>query len=331
LASGIPANPTQTLTCIDGAVGLSGDVGIIETPGERPGTSGRLVAIRPGFTDGASFDATRDGQLQPVISSTSASSYYNLALLPAWQLRLPQYRIGTITSMTETLATVNLDPCLSSGQFSMKTNINLNESSTLTRVPFSYRGSANGDLQGFKAGSSVIIEFPGREWGVRQIIGAIPLIDPPCVQSVDWSIVGTDGSFPVDWGVSAEIITIFPESVSVVNTPTDISIVWGGVAIPGTGPVDYKLINLGGDNLGKGNTLVSGSFSGTTSGLGGFVLISLDEFDSTLYSKQFTGPSGSFSETIPSGWSSLLFRGKFALNSVGGITVNQIESDQPCP
>ena len=55
--------------------------------------------IVPGFGGTIAFDSSRDGELVPIISSSPANTFYNLAMLPGWQRWMPTYRYATITAI----------------------------------------------------------------------------------------------------------------------------------------------------------------------------------------------------------------------------------------
>jgi len=174
-----PVNPTVSAWCADLTTNLSGQMGIIEIPGER-GT----VHIQPGYSGGAVYNAARDGILQPGIAGTAASVFLNQGLLPGWQKYLPTYRIGEILSITNDLATVSLDSAVSSAQ-----RLLVNQSDTLYNIPFQYMvpsGEIYTDINDppfpsynyinnqsavFSVGDRVVVKFQNQDWSMPVIVG----------------------------------------------------------------------------------------------------------------------------------------------------------------
>lgn len=175
---------SQNAWCVDLTDDLSGEVATIEVPGER-----KQVFIRPGYTDEAVHSPSRDGQLQPVYSSTPASAFYNAGLLPGWQKWMPQYRTGTITFISEdkSTCTVSLDTEESTAQ-----NLDVNKEVTLTNVTFSYM-SCNGGA--FSINDSVVVEFPNRNWNTVRVIG---FTDNPKACALKLKVTRDDGTIITD-------------------------------------------------------------------------------------------------------------------------------------
>jgi hypothetical protein len=82
---------TVSLWCADLTDDLTGEIGIIEIPGER-----QYVNVRPGYNSGAVYNQDRDGQIQPVAASGPATTFFNLAIFPGWQKWKPTYRYAHI-------------------------------------------------------------------------------------------------------------------------------------------------------------------------------------------------------------------------------------------
>ena len=135
---------------VDYTEGLSGEVNTIEVKGE-PDTI--LVGD---FTLGTS-------KLTEIFGQTVAGSLYNFALTPYWQKWNPTFRIGTITAISGSTASVTLDAATSHYQ-----NLNINQSKTLTDVTFSYLDCGSG---AFIAGDEVIVAFTSQDWSTPIIIG----------------------------------------------------------------------------------------------------------------------------------------------------------------
>ncbi|MGD8387318.1 MAG: hypothetical protein PVG49_09245, partial [Desulfobacteraceae bacterium] len=148
----------RTAWCADLTEDLTGEVGTIEVPGEP-----ELVLIQPGWEGNASYQSNRDGQLEAPAAGTPAGTFFNLALLPAWQKHMPTYRTGTITALDGNLADVSLDAATSSAQ-----GLNVNQSPTLSSVPISYMSC---DEIAFSEGDQVVVEFQNQDWNDPLIIG----------------------------------------------------------------------------------------------------------------------------------------------------------------
>jgi len=151
----------QWAWCTDLTEDLSGEVATIEIPGERD-----RVLVRPGYDGQANYNQTRDGQLQPVMANTVSAAFYNAAMFPGWQRWKPQYRTGTIDSITDSTCTVTLDRETSSAQGLSVDPDNL----VLTDIGFSYM---NCDESAFESGDHVVVEFPVRDWETAQVIGFV--------------------------------------------------------------------------------------------------------------------------------------------------------------
>jgi len=144
--------------CADLTEDLTGNVGIIEVPGESTHFN-----IQPGYGGNAAYNQTRDGQLTPTLAMTPPQAFYNLAMLPGWQKWRPTYRYGTITAMDDGLAAVTLDAATSSQQ-----NIDINQSDTISDVPIDYMDC---DDIAFEVGDVVIVKFENQSFIDPKIIG----------------------------------------------------------------------------------------------------------------------------------------------------------------
>lgn len=155
-------NPESTIQawCADLTEDLSGTVGTIEIPNERTND----IQIRPGYGGEAVYDASRDGQLQHVVSSTAAGVYYNYAMFPGWQKWKPTYRVGKITAKPTTdTADVLLDDATSTAQ-----NLDVNVSNTLSDVPIVYM-DCDGEV--FEIDDRIVVEFIDQDHTNPRIIG----------------------------------------------------------------------------------------------------------------------------------------------------------------
>jgi predicted transglutaminase-like cysteine proteinase len=110
---------TVNLWCADLTDDLTGEVGIIEIPGER-----QSVLIRPGYNGNAAYNQNRDGQLQPVIASSPSVTFINLSVFPGWQKWKPMFRKGIISNIN--YANNKCDVCIDA-EFSSQLNINVNQ------------------------------------------------------------------------------------------------------------------------------------------------------------------------------------------------------------
>lgn len=152
--------PTIEAWCADLTENLSGNIGTIEIPNERTND----VQVRPGYDGEAVYNASRDGQLQQVVSSSAAGVYYNYAMFPGWQKWMPTYRVGKITAKpTQDTANVLLDSATSTAQ-----NLDVNVSNTLSDVPIVYM-----DCDGavFVVDDRVVVEFINQDHTNPRIIG----------------------------------------------------------------------------------------------------------------------------------------------------------------
>lgn len=150
---------TRTVWCADLTENLStGEVATIEVPGEP-----ETVLIRPAYSGDFTYDAARDGQLQRPEAGTPAGTYWNLAMLPAWQRHMPTYRTGTITALDGDTCDVTLDAATSTQQ-----SLDVNDRTTLSSVPIDYM---NCDGGAFDVGDEVVVEFAGQSWDSPTVIG----------------------------------------------------------------------------------------------------------------------------------------------------------------
>ena len=202
LGNNIPADPAIQAWCADKTTGLSGEVGIIEVPGERK----TLVNIQPGYGGNAAYSSARDGQLQPSISGLVNNIFFNWALLPGWQKWMPTYRYGTITSIDteEDKCNVTLEAATSSVKGENNVALNVNAVDALEDVPIVYMDV---DGEAFAVGDVVLIKFDSVKADIRDagnwanctVIGfkdhpkypevaGIPLVYE--VRDIDWNIIG---------------------------------------------------------------------------------------------------------------------------------------------
>lgn len=143
--------------CADYTEDLSGDVATAEVPGEI----GQVI-IKPGFHDASAWSPSVDGAIQPALSGTPASVFYNLAMLPGWQKWRPTFRVGTISNVDNDLCDVTLDTATSSQQ-----GLNVNAQSHYSGVPIMYM-DCNGAA--FEDGDRALVAFSGNT-GQPMVVG----------------------------------------------------------------------------------------------------------------------------------------------------------------
>lgn len=219
LQSNLPEDIIIEAWCVDHSADLSGEVGTIEVPGEL-----QLVFIRPGYYGEAAFYPARDGQLTPIVSTTPAATFYNLAMLPGWQKWMPQYRTGIVSAVNESFATldVGLKPFYSSQH-----NLSVNPYETLKDVPVEYMDEG---IAAFSVGDEVVVEFINRSWSQGKVIGfmsspVLPEVEPegdPVTYLTGFDYVSPGGTFkvycdgtpPIKWSIPSDLTLLFGSSNS---------------------------------------------------------------------------------------------------------------------
>lgn len=173
-------SPRLEAWCADLTENLTGEVGTCEIPGERG-----VVQIRPGYTDAAAYNKTRDGTLQRAIAAAPSTCFYNLALLPGWQKWKPTYRHAIITAIDYAADTcdVDLEAAESSAQ-----GLGLNQTGSLSAVPIEYMDT---DSEPFAVGDAVLVEFQSQDWNQPRVIG---FKDHPKHESDFYLILTIDGN-----------------------------------------------------------------------------------------------------------------------------------------
>jgi hypothetical protein len=167
----VPADPVQQAWCADFTEDLTGEVATVEVPAE--GVVGQFLTwrraqIRPGHGGGASYNATRDGQMFHREGQTGYQAYFNAAILPGVQRWRPQYRIGTITAIDREADTCTLTI---QGESSSAQSLILDPPDlqyTKTGVPIEYMDC---DALAFEEGDRVLVEFAGRSWDAPKVVG----------------------------------------------------------------------------------------------------------------------------------------------------------------
>lgn len=150
-ANHVPEDKNIIAWCADLTEDLTGDVGLVEIGREQANG----VNIQPGYSANAVYNATRDGQLIPLLAQTPAATFYNLAMLPGAQKWLPTYLYGEITYIDYDLHTcsLNLD-LISSSQQSL--DILPEGVFAYNDVPIRYM---NCDSIAFAIGDEVLVSF----------------------------------------------------------------------------------------------------------------------------------------------------------------------------
>jgi len=148
LIDALPPLRQQDAWCADYTEDLSGDVATAEVPGEI----GQVI-VKPGFEGANQWSAAEDGAIQPALSGTPASVFYNLAMMPGWQKWRPTFRIATISNIDNDLCDINLDAATSSQQ-----GLGVNSQGGYSGVPIMYM-DCNGNA--FEDGDSVLVGFSG--------------------------------------------------------------------------------------------------------------------------------------------------------------------------
>lgn len=121
-----PPDPVAYAHCIDGEKELTGDVGLIEIPGELESVS--KINVVAGYAGGAAWNIERDGQLWPPVAMGPWSTFLNKCMLPGWQKFLPLYRYGTIVADSIDFDNSTCDVCLDP-EYSSQMNLPVNQQS----------------------------------------------------------------------------------------------------------------------------------------------------------------------------------------------------------
>ena len=150
--------------CIDDTKNLTGDVGTIEIDGDRE----RGLLIRGGFESGATYNATRDGQLQPVLSHTGAGYYFNAAIFAGWQRWMPTYRRGHITAKIGELVNVLLEKTKS-----QDLDLNINQKNLSGDAHVIGAKVIYMDCNPFDVGNFVVVQFPTQKWIEAWCVGFV--------------------------------------------------------------------------------------------------------------------------------------------------------------
>jgi len=118
-----PSDPVVTIYCADKTENITGNVGIIEVPGEL--VTGQ-VNIKPGFGGDPVWDIATDGQMTPAIAGGPWGVFLNKSMLPGWQKWKPTYRYGTIVADSIDFDADTCDVCLDPA-YSSQQNLDVNQ------------------------------------------------------------------------------------------------------------------------------------------------------------------------------------------------------------
>lgn len=161
IQNNLPAADVVQAWAADYSEGLTGEVGLIEINGET--IAPPIIYPNTATEDQAAYNAGRDFQIQPIVSSGPAAVYFNKAMLPGWQKWRPFYRLATIDAITNDTCDVTLQTAQSSQQ-----SLDINQTTTLSNVSIEYM-NVNGGV--FEVGDSVVLEFTGQDWAAPKVIG----------------------------------------------------------------------------------------------------------------------------------------------------------------
>lgn len=124
LNTSFPADPVFDTWCIDGETGLTGDIGLIEVPGELEST--QKTNIVAGYSENSAYDKATHGDLTPPVAMGPWSVFLNKCMLPGWQKWKPLYRYGVIVDGS---IDYELDTCdvFLNPEFSSQLNLAVNQ------------------------------------------------------------------------------------------------------------------------------------------------------------------------------------------------------------
>lgn len=147
--------------CADYSLGLSGQVGTIEVPGDMA-----FVNVKPGHAAQASY-VNGDGIIGDAYTNGPSGTLYNLAMMPGWQKWKPTYRYATITKMYEdkNKCDISLLDIPSSQQ-----ELNINKFTDYKNVSINYMGKTSSDTC-FFSGDNVLVSFQNQDWNFPTVVG----------------------------------------------------------------------------------------------------------------------------------------------------------------
>lgn len=158
LGTAAPEDTPISVWCADLTEDLSGDVGLVEVPGQT-----QFFNIVPGYEGAATYDINTHGFLMPTVGLTSAQAYANLGLLPAWQKWRPTFRYAIITALDAGICSVDLEAATSTQQ-----GLDVNQGTSLSGVRISYMDC---DGAAFTEGDNVLVKFNGQDFTDPEVVG----------------------------------------------------------------------------------------------------------------------------------------------------------------
>lgn len=175
----IPRSETKQLWIADLTEDLPSAtvVGTMEIPGEFGGPQSGEAVIRPAFFHEHLFSHARDGWITPCQAQTPAATYYNLAMLPGWQVFRPTFRFARVTAINGdgTLKVSLISPNISSQQTIDVTPKDLPATPSQSPQTVNYDAVAvqymDCDAAAFAVGDEVVVEYREQQAIRPRVIG----------------------------------------------------------------------------------------------------------------------------------------------------------------
>ncbi len=175
----IPTKESKDLWCADLTEDLPAgtEIGTMEVPGELDGPQAGAAVIRPAFDHQHLWDNGRDGWLTPCQALTAAATFYNLAMLPGWQVFKPIFRFAVVQAINDdgTLKVGLIQPNISSQQSIDVTPKDLQTNPFLDpqqihydNVPVHYMDC---DAEAFSVGDEVVVQYENQMATTPKVIG----------------------------------------------------------------------------------------------------------------------------------------------------------------
>lgn len=149
---------TRSAWCLDLTEDGSGEVAVVEIPGEP---SAVLIAA------GCAPWTPADGVMTAREIMSPEQVFFNAAILPGWQKFKPTYRKGTITALDTDAdtASVDLDAATSTAN-----SLGINQASTLVDVPVQYMAC---NANAFEIGDRCVVQFEGQSQTSPVVVGFV--------------------------------------------------------------------------------------------------------------------------------------------------------------